>query len=41
MNSNQATITKMHNMRMHGMAKAFQTTLETGIQSQLKQAVSI
>ena len=34
MNNNQATISKMHGMRMNGMARAFQTTIETGIQSQ-------
>lgn len=31
MNSNQATITKLQEMRLHGMARAFQTTLETGM----------
>ncbi len=31
MNINQATITKMQEMRMHGMARAFKTTLETGM----------
>jgi DNA replication protein DnaC len=30
MNNNQATITKMRDMRLHGMARAFQTTLEAG-----------
>ncbi len=34
MNNNQATISKMHDMRMNGMARAFQTTIETGMQSQ-------
>ncbi|WP_319560311.1 IS21-like element helper ATPase IstB [Marispirochaeta sp.] len=34
MNNNHATISKMHDMRMHGMARAFQTTLETGMHSQ-------
>jgi len=34
MNSNQATVTKLHEMRMHGMARAFQTSLETGISNQ-------
>jgi len=34
MNNNQATISKMQDMRMHGMARAFQTTLETGMHSQ-------
>jgi len=33
MNHNQSTISKMTEMRMHGMARAFQTTLETGMQS--------
>ena len=33
MNHNQATISKMHDMRMHGMARAFQTTLEAGMQA--------
>lgn len=31
MNSNQATITKLKEMRLHGMARAFQTTLEAGL----------
>jgi DNA replication protein DnaC len=31
MNNNQATITKLKEMRLHGMAQAFQTTLETGM----------
>jgi DNA replication protein DnaC len=34
MNTNQATISKMNDMRMHGMARAFQTTLEAGMQPQ-------
>jgi DNA replication protein DnaC len=32
--SNQATITKMQEMRMHGMARAFQRALEAGLQPQ-------
>lgn len=31
MNNNQATIAKLKDMRLHGMAQAFQTTLETGM----------
>ena len=31
MNNNQATIAKMKEMRLHGMAHAFQTTLEAGM----------
>jgi hypothetical protein len=31
MNNNQATIAKLKEMRLNGMAKAFQTTLETGM----------
>jgi len=31
MNNNQATISKMKEMRLHGMAQAFQTTLEAGM----------
>ena len=31
MNNNQATISKMQDMRLHGMARAFQTTLEAGM----------
>lgn len=34
MNNNQATISKMNEMRMHGMARVFQTSLETGTQNQ-------
>jgi len=32
--SNQATITKMQEMRMHGMARAFQRALEAGLGTQ-------
>ncbi|MBT3353513.1 MAG: ATP-binding protein, partial [Candidatus Scalindua sp.] len=35
MNNNQATITKMKEMRLHGMAHAFQTTLEAGMSEKL------
>lgn len=31
MNSNQATISKLNEMRLYGMAQAFQNTLETGM----------
>ena len=31
--NNQATIEKMQAMRLHGMLKAFQTTMETGIKN--------
>ena len=31
MNNNQATIAKMKELRLHGMAHAFQTTLETSV----------
>lgn len=31
MNNNEATIAKMKELRLHGMANAFQTTLETGM----------
>ena len=34
MNNNQATLAKMHEMRLHGMARAFQNVLETGINHQ-------
>lgn len=37
MNNNQATITKMKEMRLHGMAHAFQTTLEVGMNEKLTQ----
>jgi DNA replication protein DnaC len=33
MNNNQATITKMRELRLHGMARAFQSILETGMNS--------
>ena len=35
MNNNQATIAKMKEMRLHGMAHAFQTTLEAGMNEKL------
>jgi len=31
MNNNQVTIAKMHEMRLHGMVRAFQNILETGM----------
>jgi len=31
MNNNQATINKLETMRLHGMARAFRTTMETGV----------
>ncbi len=34
MNNNIATISKMKELKLHGMARAFQTTLEAGIGSQ-------
>ena len=34
MNNNQATLSKMYEMRLHGMARAFQNILETGINHQ-------
>lgn len=34
MNNNTETISKMKELKLHGMARAFQTTLETGISSQ-------
>jgi DNA replication protein DnaC len=34
MNNNQATLSKMYEMRLHGMARAFQNILETGMNRQ-------
>ncbi|MBA7581567.1 hypothetical protein ES708_23473 [subsurface metagenome] len=31
MNNNQATINKLETMRLHGMARAFRATMETGV----------
>ena len=31
MNNNQGTINKLEHMRLHGMARAFRATMETGV----------
>ena len=35
MNNNQATLSKLEQMRMHGMARAFRATMETGVKQSL------
>lgn len=35
MNNNQATLSKLEQMRLHGMARAFRATLDTGVKSSL------
>ena len=35
MNSNQATVQKMEELRLHGMVRAFRSTMDTGVRSQL------
>ena len=35
MNNNQATLSKLEQMRLHGMARAFRATMETGVKQSL------